>query len=175
MDSHVDKHGVRIEMALDALISIAAMDATGARADDLGRAAGIARMAIATLQCSVNEAVEPFVFEPYPYNGHAMGCGLEDRDITDRYEAMAYGWERAMERAAEAIPDDLYPASAVVGLCAQNVMLKRILRRFVDFHTKPAGLTVDIITDKEKFAKAMDVINGSQKELVAEAISVPSL
>lgn len=32
------------------------------------------------------------------YNAHAMGCGLEDRGITDRYEAMKYGWEQAVER-----------------------------------------------------------------------------
>ncbi len=32
------------------------------------------------------------------YNEQAMGCGLEDRAITDRYAAMEYGWERAMER-----------------------------------------------------------------------------
>jgi hypothetical protein len=59
--------------------------------------------------------VEPFVFEEYPYNSEAMGCGLEDRDITDRYEAMAYGWSAAMERAAEAIPDDLYSAENAGG------------------------------------------------------------
>ena len=71
---------------------------------------------IAAHERKVLEDVEPFVFEEYPYNSHAMGCGLEDRDITDRYEAMAYGWERAMERAAEAIPDDLYPAATVAAL-----------------------------------------------------------
>lgn len=32
------------------------------------------------------------------YHKQAMGCGLEDRDITDRYEAMEYGWNQAMER-----------------------------------------------------------------------------
>jgi len=32
----------------------------------------------------------------YSYGG--MGCGLEDRGITDRYEAMKYGWDEAMER-----------------------------------------------------------------------------
>ncbi len=31
------------------------------------------------------------------YNAHAMGCGLEDQGITDRYQAMRYGWEQAME------------------------------------------------------------------------------
>ncbi|KEP68793.1 hypothetical protein DL1_08580 [Thioclava dalianensis] len=32
------------------------------------------------------------------YHEMGMGCGLEDRDITDRYEAMRFGWEQAMER-----------------------------------------------------------------------------
>lgn len=65
------------------------------------------------------KGVEPFVFEEYPYHAEAMGCGLEDRGITNRYEAMAYGWERAMERAAESIPDDLVSASTVAALQAR--------------------------------------------------------
>ena len=72
--------------------------------------------AIAAHERKVLEDVEPFVFEEYQYNSHAMGCGLEVRDITDRYEAMAYGWEQAMDRAVEAIPDDLYPAHTVAAL-----------------------------------------------------------
>jgi len=28
------------------------------------------------------------------YSSETEGCGLEDLGITDRYEAMAYGWER---------------------------------------------------------------------------------
>ena len=32
------------------------------------------------------------------YHHQGMGCGLEDSSITDRYEAMEHGWERAMER-----------------------------------------------------------------------------
>ena len=38
-----------------------------------------------------------------PYNTQAEGCGLEDKGITDRYEAMEYGWIRAMKRVDEAI------------------------------------------------------------------------
>lgn len=37
------------------------------------------------------------------YHSQAMGCGLEDRGITDRYEAMNYGWEKAMDAMAELI------------------------------------------------------------------------
>jgi hypothetical protein len=32
------------------------------------------------------------------YHDQGMGCGLEDRNITDRYDAMAFGWEKAMGR-----------------------------------------------------------------------------
>ena len=32
------------------------------------------------------------------YHAQGMGCGLEDRCITDRYDAMEYGWDQAMER-----------------------------------------------------------------------------
>ena len=32
------------------------------------------------------------------YHHQGMGCGLEDRNITDRYNAMEHGWEQAMER-----------------------------------------------------------------------------
>jgi hypothetical protein len=57
----------------------------------------------AVAKCPMCEAVEELArikdraHEP-EYNEQAMGCGLEDRDITDRYAAMEYGWERAMER-----------------------------------------------------------------------------
>lgn len=34
------------------------------------------------------------------YSHQGMGCGLEDRGITDRYEAMAYGYQEALEQFA---------------------------------------------------------------------------
>jgi hypothetical protein len=37
------------------------------------------------------------------YNSHAMGCGLEDISITDRYEAMEHGWNNAIDSAASEI------------------------------------------------------------------------
>ena len=50
------------------------------------------------------EKQEPVAFDDWPdYHEQAMGCGLEDRGITDRYEAMRYGWDEALERAWEAI------------------------------------------------------------------------
>ncbi|HBR1421833.1 TPA: hypothetical protein L9L88_001762 [Klebsiella pneumoniae] len=39
------------------------------------------------------------------YHDEGMGCGLEDRGITDRYDACRYGWDEAMERVyGEVIP-----------------------------------------------------------------------
>lgn len=37
------------------------------------------------------------------YHANAMGCGLEDHNITDRYDAMKHGWDCAMERMYEMI------------------------------------------------------------------------
>lgn len=52
-------------------------------------------------------------FDDWPeYHDSGMGCGLEDRGITDRYEAMRHGWECALERVAERLPE--YDASRVV-------------------------------------------------------------
>ena len=39
--------------------------------------------------------------ENLTYHPEGMGCGLEDLDITDRYEACAYGWNEAIESVME--------------------------------------------------------------------------
>ena len=52
---------------------------------------------------------EPVVISEPNYHYEAMGCGLEDRNITDRYEAMQHGWDCAIYRMLEEIPEgDLY-------------------------------------------------------------------
>lgn len=56
--------------------------------------------------------VERFEMQWPDYHAQGMGCGLEDRCITDRYEAMAYGWDQAIERVAEMLPDELCIAAA---------------------------------------------------------------
>lgn len=49
------------------------------------------------LRAAIAEASKCLEGEPeYHYEG--MGCGLEDRNITDRYDAMHHGWDCAMER-----------------------------------------------------------------------------
>lgn len=58
-------------------------------------------------------AVPPAPVEiEYPtYHAQGMGCGLEDRGITDRYEAMAYGFQEGLDQMA-AIIDGLGPLYA---------------------------------------------------------------
>lgn len=46
---------------------------------------------------------EPVEFDYPEFHEQGMGCGLEDRGITDRYEAMRYGWDEALDRVAEII------------------------------------------------------------------------
>jgi hypothetical protein len=51
---------------------------------------------------------EQLIFDDYPeYNTTAMGCGLEDQNITDRYDAMRHGWDEAMKRVGERISNFL--------------------------------------------------------------------
>jgi len=45
-------------------------------------------------------------FNNIGYSSSGMGCGLEDRGITYRYEACAFGWEQAMEQVAELFPEE---------------------------------------------------------------------
>ena len=37
------------------------------------------------------------------YNSFGNGCGLEDQNITDRYEAMEYGWKCAIDNVVDKI------------------------------------------------------------------------
>jgi hypothetical protein len=55
----------------------------------------------AALSHAEGEAVE---IEAPEFHAEGMGCGLEDRGITDRYEAMEYGFNEAVEQY-EAIID----------------------------------------------------------------------
>lgn len=45
-------------------------------------------------------------FSDLSYHHSGMGCGIEDRGITDRYEACEHGWDCAMDRVVECIPEE---------------------------------------------------------------------
>lgn len=37
------------------------------------------------------------------FSQQGMGCGIEDRNITDRYEAAEYGWDKCIQRFEECL------------------------------------------------------------------------
>ncbi|KKM82687.1 hypothetical protein LCGC14_1317040 [marine sediment metagenome] len=47
-------------------------------------------------------------------------CGLEDRDITDRYEACMYGYERALEKVREWVLGDFEEILAEAKKCIEE-------------------------------------------------------
>jgi len=54
------------------------------------------------------------------YHAQGLGCGVEDRDIVDRYDAAAYGWDSCQERYQEwitiVVNDVLSPQDAKRGI-----------------------------------------------------------
>ena len=43
-------------------------------------------------------------------HSQALGCGVEDRNIRDRYEAAEYGWQDGVDKAAERVPEEIFTA-----------------------------------------------------------------
>lgn len=56
----------------------------------------------------------PVSFDYPEFRAEGMGCGLEDRNITDRYEAMRYGFDEAVDQMVHIIDGigPLYTAPA---------------------------------------------------------------
>ena len=90
------------------------------------------------------EQGEPVAYDDWPeYHEHAMGCGLEDRGITDRYEAMRYGWDEALEKAWEAIellgplythPQPAQPKREWVGLTNSELLeIEKAMKKYYDY------------------------------------------
>jgi hypothetical protein len=57
----------------------------------------ISQARIAELEAALQEIRTALDYE-VEYNDQGMGCGIEDRGITDRYEAMSFGWDSAEDR-----------------------------------------------------------------------------
>lgn len=70
-----------------------------------GYEAGVALVGqpAAAVPASAPAAQEPVEFDYPEYHAQAIGCGLEDRGITDRYEACRYGFDKAIDQVAEII------------------------------------------------------------------------
>ncbi|CZZ53543.1 hypothetical protein [Enterobacter hormaechei] len=62
------------------------------------------------------------------YHDEGMGCGLEDRGITDRYEAMRHGWGEAMER----VYGEVIPCAEEIETPATDAFLDEVRAQGVD-------------------------------------------
>lgn len=62
------------------------------------------------------------------YHAEGMGCGLEDRGITDRYEAMRHGWDEAMER----IYGEVIPCAEGIAFPATDAFLAEVRAQGVE-------------------------------------------
>ena len=65
----------------------------------------VGKLTDAMERLTAGDVALPEPFSDWPqYHAQGMGCGLEDRDITDRYEAAEYGWQQCEERMLEQGP-----------------------------------------------------------------------
>jgi len=59
---------------------------------------------------ALNGIIDKFESEPVQCNGECetgLFCGLEDVDITDRYQACRYGYDKALDKVREWLIDGL--------------------------------------------------------------------
>lgn len=54
-------------------------------------------------------------------HSQALGCGVEDRNIRDRYEAAEYGWQDGVDRAAERVPEQIFTAEQMQEYARQAI------------------------------------------------------
>ncbi|KKL25007.1 hypothetical protein LCGC14_2409640 [marine sediment metagenome] len=72
------------------------------------------------LETALREAIE-LIRECVPeFHAQGMGCGIEDRSITDRYAAAQHGWEKAIERVEEHFGDSADDLEAVLFVPAEG-------------------------------------------------------
>ncbi|HID1948906.1 TPA: hypothetical protein ACXGDK_000670 [Klebsiella pneumoniae] len=74
------------------------------------------------------------------YHDEGMGCGLEDRGITDRYDACRYGWDEAMER----IYGDVIPCAEELDFSATDRIVAGIKADGVEEFSKTLEGAADI-------------------------------
>lgn len=71
------------------------------------------------------------------YHAEGIGCGLEDRGITDRYDACRYGWDEAMERIyGEVIPcaeEIAFPATDAFLAELQSQVIRNALNECTEY------------------------------------------
>lgn len=100
--------------------------------------------------------------EPYEINwpqlhSEALGCGVEDRGIRDRYESAEYGWEDGVVKAIERVPEEIYTADQMRQYgqaCAQAAIAQRGVKVPDDFMTRFNYQSESELTDYGRGSKS---------------------
>lgn len=71
------------------------------------------------------ELPEPLEIAWPEMHQQALGCGVEDRGIRDRYEAAEYGWRVGVDRAIECVPEGLYDADQMRSYALASIASER--------------------------------------------------
>ncbi|MCN9157991.1 hypothetical protein NGE45_05090 [Klebsiella pneumoniae] len=107
------------------------------------------------------------------YHAEGMGCGLEDRGITDRYDACRYGWDEAMERVyGEVIPntEELeFPATDAVLAELRNEAGARAVELFAKTLGSPYSFR-DEKCYEDGFTRAIEIVRDAQAPRFAKQL-----
>ncbi|MCP1273222.1 hypothetical protein NKW43_05925 [Gluconobacter albidus] len=87
------------------------------------------------------KAGERWYFSPPEYHPQGMGCGLEDRGIHDRYRAMEYGWDEAVEMCSDLSPEELYTRPANVAALEARMKVLEVENAQLRIRSLPEHLT----------------------------------
>lgn len=82
------------------------------------------------------------------YHGMTIGAGLEDADITDRYEAAAYGWTEALDRYEKKFPEWIEVIPETVTRCTDKHDIPGNVLFEGDVYRNPDNLVFEICYGK---------------------------
>jgi len=91
-------------------------DAYAAGMDD-GKVAPLPGTAYAALP-------EPLEIDWPELHSQALGCGVEDRDLHNRYECAEYGWQDGVDKCAERVPEQIFDADQMLAFADATCALR---------------------------------------------------
>jgi len=86
-------------------------------AEDAGKVAPLPGTAYAALP-------EPLEIDWPELHSQALGCGVEDRDLHNRYECAEYGWQDGVDKCAERVPEQIFDADQMRAFADATHMLR---------------------------------------------------
>ena len=67
---------------------------------------------------------EPLEIDWPELHSQALGCGVEDRDLHNRYECAEYGWQDGVDKCAERVPEQIFDANHMFAFADATHMLR---------------------------------------------------